>query len=275
MRGCRSGCRSRRARTWSAAAFLRKIGAGTHAAPAVPAQLRRHLRFTGRPHIETLTITGPFDATGPGDTPSRRRIFACRPSTGSPTRSAVPREILTTLARRAYRRPVDTDDLARCWRSIGRAVRKGASTRASSWRCGACWPARSSCSASSASPPSAAPGAHLSASATSSWRRGCRSSSGAASPTTSCSMRAGAGQAAHSRRCSSAQVRRMLADPRADALVAQLRRAVAARPQPAQHRRRTRTCSRTSTTTCGRPSSARSSCSSAASSARIAASSIC
>ena len=36
--------------------------------------------FTGRPHISTLTVAGPFNATGVGDTPSRRRIFACRPS---------------------------------------------------------------------------------------------------------------------------------------------------------------------------------------------------
>ena len=37
------------------------------------------LDWTGRPHIQSLTISGPFKATGPGDTPSRRRIFACRP----------------------------------------------------------------------------------------------------------------------------------------------------------------------------------------------------
>ena len=50
-------------------------------------------------------------------------------------------------------------------------------------------------------------------------RRGCRSSSGAAFPTTSCSTLAERGQAAHSPRCSNEQVRRMLADPRSRALV--------------------------------------------------------
>src|SRR5215468_6251360 len=35
---------------------------------------------TGQPQIRTLRITGPYDASGPGDTPSRRRIFVCRPS---------------------------------------------------------------------------------------------------------------------------------------------------------------------------------------------------
>ena len=82
------------------------------------------------------------------------------------------------------------------------------------------------------------------------------------------------GTAAPARRCSSAQVRRMLADPRAQALVDEFRRPVAARPQPAEHDARQERLSRTSTTTCGRRSSASWSCSSAASSARIAACSI-
>src|SRR4030095_6735404 len=33
------------------------------------------------PSVVSVTITGPFNATGPGDTPSRRRLFVCRPST--------------------------------------------------------------------------------------------------------------------------------------------------------------------------------------------------
>ncbi len=35
--------------------------------------------WSGWPHIQTLAITGPFNPTSPGDTPSRRRIFTCRP----------------------------------------------------------------------------------------------------------------------------------------------------------------------------------------------------
>ena len=68
------------------------------------------------------------------------------------------------------------------------------------------------------------------------------------------------------------QVRRMLADPKAQALVSQLRRPVAAPAQPRATRCRTPTSFRTSTTTCGRRSSARPSCSSRASCARTAAS---
>jgi hypothetical protein len=65
------------------------------------------LDVTGHPHLETLTVTGPYTASGPGDTPSRRRIFSCYPdATGPPLTAAerdCAREILSTLARRAYR----------------------------------------------------------------------------------------------------------------------------------------------------------------------------
>ena len=63
-----------------------------------------------QPHLGTVTITGPFNATGVDDTPARRRIFVCQPS--SPAEEApCARQILSTLARRAYRRPVDGTDL--------------------------------------------------------------------------------------------------------------------------------------------------------------------
>jgi mono/diheme cytochrome c family protein len=67
------------------------------------------LDWTGRPHIEMFSIAGPFDPSGPGDTPSRRQIFSCRPA--SP-RDETPcaRRIVESLVRRAYRRaPTPTD----------------------------------------------------------------------------------------------------------------------------------------------------------------------
>ena len=64
----------------------------------------------GRPGIDRLFISGPFDGKVPDDTPSRRRIFTCRPA-GSHDEEACAREILSALARRAYRRPVTDDDL--------------------------------------------------------------------------------------------------------------------------------------------------------------------
>jgi mono/diheme cytochrome c family protein len=94
------------------AAFIRKIAENTN-------RLRPFLRSnsgtydsTGRPHIETLTVTGPFNATGPGDTPSRRRVFTCSPSMPAEEEGCA-RRILATLARRAYRRPLTETDLTR------------------------------------------------------------------------------------------------------------------------------------------------------------------
>ena len=59
----------------------------------------------GIPEIDFLSVTGPINPAGPGDTPSRRQIFTCRPVGAA---DAVPcaRKILTSLARKAYRRPV-------------------------------------------------------------------------------------------------------------------------------------------------------------------------
>jgi mono/diheme cytochrome c family protein len=68
------------------------------------------ISIDGVPRIDSLLIGGPFKPTGPGDTPSRRRIFACRPS-ASVTEAACSRRIITTLARRAYRRPVTAADV--------------------------------------------------------------------------------------------------------------------------------------------------------------------
>jgi mono/diheme cytochrome c family protein len=64
--------------------------------------------MNGLPLIEHVQLSGPFNATSAGDTPSRRRIFVCRPA--SPREEpACAKTILSTLARRAYRRPIDTE----------------------------------------------------------------------------------------------------------------------------------------------------------------------
>ena len=64
----------------------------------------------GLPHVLSVSIGGPFDAKGSGDTPSRRRIFICHPAT---TAEEMPcaRKIVSTLVRRAYREPVSDADL--------------------------------------------------------------------------------------------------------------------------------------------------------------------
>ena len=56
------------------------------------------------PYVGQISFSGPFDVSGPGDTPSRRRIFTCRPADGSEEATCA-RSILAPLARRAYRRP--------------------------------------------------------------------------------------------------------------------------------------------------------------------------
>jgi hypothetical protein len=64
----------------------------------------------GLPHVLSVSIGGPFDAKGPGDTPSRRRIFTCHPATASEELPCA-RKIISTLARRAYREPVSDSDV--------------------------------------------------------------------------------------------------------------------------------------------------------------------
>ena len=98
-------------------------------------RVRRRSRGT-LPDLELVTISGPYAATGPGDTPSRRRIFTCRPQESGAEDAATERtpepriaelevagevngiddracatEILANLARRAYRRPAGAADL--------------------------------------------------------------------------------------------------------------------------------------------------------------------
>ncbi len=60
--------------------------------------------------IESFTVSGPFNATTPEASESRRRIFTCRP-TASTDERACARQILTRLARRAFRRPAGAADV--------------------------------------------------------------------------------------------------------------------------------------------------------------------
>ena len=63
-----------------------------------------------QPYVASITIGGPYDATGPGDTPSRRRLLTCTPSNAAEERPCA-RQILSTLAQRAFRRPVSSDEV--------------------------------------------------------------------------------------------------------------------------------------------------------------------
>jgi hypothetical protein len=64
----------------------------------------------GLPQLDKVTIAGPYNVTGRGETPSRDRIFVCRPSTTADEEPCA-RIILSTLAHRAFRRPVTDADV--------------------------------------------------------------------------------------------------------------------------------------------------------------------
>ena len=75
------------------------------------ATLRPRTRSRGtQPAIASVTLSGPHARSGPGDSPSRRRIFVCRPATAADEVPCATR-ILSSLARRAYRRPVTDADV--------------------------------------------------------------------------------------------------------------------------------------------------------------------
>ena len=73
-----------------------------------------HLAVTelpdSNPAVDSIQIEGPLSVDGPGDTPSRRRIFSCLPANPD-EEPACAQQILSSLARRAYRRPVSESDV--------------------------------------------------------------------------------------------------------------------------------------------------------------------
>jgi mono/diheme cytochrome c family protein len=103
--------------------FRLKVSAGPHAigvalvdrqrgagVDEIYSDFRTNATFTTPGGVPTLIVTGPYNATSVGDTPSRRAIFSCKPA-GPAEETACARTILTTLARRAYRGPVTTAEI--------------------------------------------------------------------------------------------------------------------------------------------------------------------
>jgi mono/diheme cytochrome c family protein len=60
--------------------------------------------------VMQISVAGPYDVAGPGDTPSRRKVFICRPANAGQENACATR-ILTALTRQAYRRPVTSADI--------------------------------------------------------------------------------------------------------------------------------------------------------------------
>ncbi len=103
----------------AAAAAAGAPGAGRGSLPMAQLDLRldgvKVKRFevpegNNPPQATGVTISGPYNITGPGDTPSRARIFVCRPA-GEKDEEPCARKILAGVAHRAFRRPVTDADL--------------------------------------------------------------------------------------------------------------------------------------------------------------------
>jgi hypothetical protein len=78
------------------------------------------------PVVGLMKVIGPFNPTRPTDTPSRRKVFSCRPA-NSDEEPACARRIISTLARQAYRRAVGEADLAPLMRFYETGRRDGGS----------------------------------------------------------------------------------------------------------------------------------------------------
>jgi hypothetical protein len=94
---------------WVAVSFVDKLGAPEGNRPARGYIGGFHVINHGLA-IGNFEIGGPYDAKSPEDSPSRRRIFVCTP-TRPQEEQACAKKILTGLARRAYRRPVTDEDV--------------------------------------------------------------------------------------------------------------------------------------------------------------------
>jgi mono/diheme cytochrome c family protein len=82
----------------------------------------RHPRQS--PALYQVSVAGPFAAKGAGDTPSRRRIFVAQPKSPG-EEEACAKQILSTLLRRAWRRPVNDADVARVLKVFREARAEG------------------------------------------------------------------------------------------------------------------------------------------------------
>ncbi|GAB1344868.1 DUF1592 domain-containing protein [Gemmatimonas sp.] len=73
-------------------------------------QIGAQAGITVQAHIQNFAVTGPYNPTGVSETPTRRRIFSCRPLSAVEARPCA-EKILTRLGTQAYRRPMQANDL--------------------------------------------------------------------------------------------------------------------------------------------------------------------
>ena len=67
-------------------------------------------QMSALPHLQTLSVTGPFNSTGVSDSPSRAKIFTCRPANAG-EETACATKVISRLAAQAFRRPITAEDL--------------------------------------------------------------------------------------------------------------------------------------------------------------------
>ena len=80
--------------------------------------------ITGLPRLKSVMVEGPYKVTGISSTPSREKIFICRPANAA-DESACATKILTSLTRRAYRRPVTASDVEAPMKFYAQARERG------------------------------------------------------------------------------------------------------------------------------------------------------
>jgi hypothetical protein len=80
--------------------------------------------ITTLPHLRDLVVVGPFRATGVSDTPARQRIFSCRPTSPADERPCA-RQILSRLGAQAYRRPMTSEEVDRLMPFYEKSAEKG------------------------------------------------------------------------------------------------------------------------------------------------------
>jgi hypothetical protein len=98
--------------------FRIPITAGPHTLTAAIVDTRRpagvdevYAEFDTNGAIDSIEVDGPLDPSGVGDTPSRRRVLTCEPGDEAEERTCA-EDIVSTLATRAFRRPLSPEDLA-------------------------------------------------------------------------------------------------------------------------------------------------------------------
>ena len=169
------------------------------------------------PSVSSIVVLGPFHAEAATDTPSRRSIFSCRPQSAR-DESACAARILSSLGRRAFRRPLAPDDLRQLQNVYAEGQREGGFEAGIQFALQKLLVSPDFLFRIEREPAGVTAPRRLPDFSISSSPRGCRSSSGAAFRTTSCLISPSASRL-HRPEVLAQQVRRMLADRRSDALI--------------------------------------------------------